>query len=232
MKDQVDLIISDIHAPAQHPDTIKFLYAIRKKYKPQRVKFTGDEINWESISYHEKNPDLPAPKDELEQARKALSPLYDMFPVADLMESNHGSLPFRKALTAGLPSELLISYNEILQAPKGWKWHLKHVFQTKLGPVFMTHGRSSAINKLSQSQGMSAIQGHYHSKAYISYWANEERLCFDMNVGALCDDKSLAMKYGWNSVYKSIIGCGILINGVPYLVPMVLNTKGRWIGRL
>lgn len=227
-----DLIISDLHAPVYHPDTVDFLDAVRAKYKPKRVKITGDEINWESISYHEKSPDLPGGKDELMLARKALKPLYEMFPVADIMESNHGSLPFRKAQTAGLPSELIKSYNDILGAPKGWKWHLNHIFYTKLGPVFMTHGKSPAINKLSQSQGMSAIQGHYHSKAYVSYWANEERLCFDMNVGALCDDKHLAMKYGWNSVYKSIIGCGLLEDGIPRLLPMVLRPNGRWIRKV
>jgi hypothetical protein len=232
MKDEVVLIISDYHAPAQHQDAVDYLSAVKKKYKPQRVKLTGDEINWESISYHEKNPDLPGALDELELAKGALRPLYDMFPVADVMESNHGSLPFRKAMTAGLPSRLIRTYNDILEAPKTWVWHFTHVFQTKLGPVFMTHGKTPAINKLSQSQGMSAIQGHYHSKAYISYWANEERLCFDMNVGAMCDDRHLSMAYCKNNVYKSIVGCGVLVNGVPQLVPMVLNAKGRWIGRL
>lgn len=230
---EVYLIISDLHAYVYHPDTVAFLTAVKKKFKPnQRVKFTGDEVNWEKLSYHEHNPDLPSAKDELYLTRNSLKPIFKLFPNADIMESNHGALPFRKAVTMGIPSELIKPYKDILKAPKGWKWHMNHVFKTKLGPVFMTHGRSPAINKLSQSQGMSAIQGHYHSKSYISYWANEERLCFDMNVGALCDDRHLAMAYGRNSVYKSIIGVGVIINGVPQLVPMVLNKKGRWVGKL
>ena len=229
-KDEIHLIISDIHAPAQHRDTISFLTEIKNKYKPNYVKLTGDEINWESISYHEKNPDLPGAKDELELAREALKPIFKLFPIADIMDSNHGSLPLRKAKTIGLPSELIKSYREILGAPKDWNWHFTHTFSTKLGPVFMTHGKSSVINKLSQNMGMSAIQGHYHSKCYISYWASPIGLYFDMNVGALCDDKHLAMDYGKNSVNKSIVNCGLLVNGIPRLLPMVLNKSGRWIG--
>lgn len=232
MKDQVDLIISDLHAPVYHKDTVDFLTALKKKFNPQRVKLTGDEINWESMSYHEKNPDLPAGLDELTQARKALKPIFELFPVADVMESNHGALPFRKAVTAGMPSEILKSYREILHAPKGWKWHRQHIFDTRMGKVYMTHGKTGAVNKLSQSMSISAIQGHYHSKSYISYWASPAGLFFDMNVGCLADDNHLAMSYGWNSVAKSIIGCGILINGRPQLVPMLLNAKGKWIGKL
>lgn len=232
MKDQVDLIISDLHAPVYHRDTVDFLDAVNRRFKPQRVKLTGDEINWESLSYHEKNPDLPGASDELKASRKALRPIFDMFPKADVMESNHGSLPFRKAQTAGMPSEILKGYREILEAPKGWNWHLHHTFETRIGKVFMTHGKSSAVDKLSKSMAMSCIQGHYHSKAYISYWASPVGLFFDMNVGCLADDTHLAMKYGWNSVHKSIIGCGILINGRPQLVPMLLKSNGRWVRKI
>lgn len=232
MKKEVHLILPDLHAPVYHRDTIAFLALVKKTFKPDYVKCTGDEINWESISYHEKNPNLPGALDELKEARKALKPIYDLFPVVDVMESNHGSLPFRKAQSAGLPDELIKSYNEILKAPKGWKWHLDHTFNTKMGRVYMTHGKSSAVDKLSKSMAMSAIQGHYHSKSYVSYWASPVGLFFDMNVGTLADDKSLAMKYGWNNVNKSILGVGILEDGRPRLIPMLLDKSGRWVGKL
>lgn len=232
MKRQIVLVISDLHAPVYHRDTVDFLDAVKKKFKPNLVKLTGDEINWESISYHEKNPDLPGALDELKAARKSLKPIYEMFPVADVMESNHGALPFRKAVTAGLPSEILKGYREILHAPKGWVWHLDHTFNTPRGKVYMTHGKSGAVNKLSKSMAMSCIQGHYHAKAYISYWASPVGLFFDMNVGCLADDRHLAMKYGWNNVDKSIINVGLLEDGVPRLIPMFLNSRGRWVGKL
>lgn len=226
------LIISDLHAPVYHKDTIDFLSEIKRKFRPDHVKCTGDEINWEKLSYHEHNPDLPGAKDELTLARRALIPIFKLFPECDVMESNHSSLPFRKAMTLGLPTDLIKPYKDILIAPSGWRWHLTHTFMTKLGPVFMVHGKSSSPMVLSKSVGMNAIQGHYHSKAYLSYWSSPVGLFYDMNVGALCDDNSLAMRYMWRNVFTSIMSVGLLQNGVPRLLPMIVNKQNRWIGEV
>ena len=60
------ILISDLHIPFHHPDAIRFLAAIKKKYwakanNPIAVNL-GDELTWSSISYHEKSPALPAPR--------------------------------------------------------------------------------------------------------------------------------------------------------------------------
>jgi hypothetical protein len=101
-----------------------------------------------------------------------------------------------------------------------------------LGFIYFHHGKSSSIEKLSKSMGMSAIQGHYHSKFYISYWASPIGLFWDANAGAFADHKHLAMAYAKNSIAKSIMGCIVIQHGVPQLIPMVLNNKGRWIKRI
>jgi hypothetical protein len=31
---------------------------------------------------------------------------------------------------------------------------------------------------------------------------------------------------------RPIIGCAVIINGLPKLIPMVLNKSGRWIGKI
>ena len=43
--------------------------------------------------------------------------------------------------------------------------------------------------------GMSAVQGHYHTKFLVSWWANPDNLFFAMNVGCLINQKSLAFAY-------------------------------------
>lgn len=78
MKKQVILVIGDLHSPAMHKDTVPFLKAIKKKFKPTEVILTGDEINFESFSYHEHNPDLPGPADELKQGIDSLKPIYKL----------------------------------------------------------------------------------------------------------------------------------------------------------
>ena len=53
-----------------------------------------------------------------------------------------------------------------------------------------------------------------------------------MNVGCLINQKSLAMNYAKNFRTRFILGCGVILNGIPRLLPMVLNNKGKWIGKI
>jgi hypothetical protein len=232
MKNQIDLVIGDLHAPFMHQDAVRFMKAIKAKYKPHNVIFMGDERDGHSDSYHEHDPDLDSSGIELKKAIKQLQPFYKMFPKAVVLESNHGSLFYRKAQTAGIPGAVLKSYREILEAPKGWIWKFDHVLDTHLGKVYFHHGKSSTIEKLSKNLGMSACQGHFHNRFYISYWSSPIGLYWDANAGCLVDHKSRAMAYGKNNLQKGILGCLIIINGVPQLIPMVLNSKGRWTNRL
>jgi len=89
------LCISDQHAPYQHPDTLDFLSAIKKEYKPDCVVNMGDELDWHSISFHDHHPGLYSPKDELETAKIFFKKLHTMFPKMYVLDSNHGSLVFK-----------------------------------------------------------------------------------------------------------------------------------------
>ena len=91
------LCISDQHAPYHHPDTLDFLAALKKEYKPDCVVNMGDELDWHSISFHDHHPGLHSPKDELEIAKVFFKELHKMFPKMHVLDSNHGSLVFRKA---------------------------------------------------------------------------------------------------------------------------------------
>lgn len=231
-KSKVTLIIGDLHAPYMHKDAVRFLAAVKKEYAPNQILFMGDERDGHPDSYHEHDPDLHSSKDELDLAIKQLQPLYKMFSQAIILESNHGSLFYRKALTAGIPGQVLKDYRDVLKAPKGWKWKYHHVLKTALGDVYCHHGKSGSYEKLSKNMGMSAVQGHFHNKFYVCYWSSPNGLYWDANAGCLVDHKSRAMAYGKNNLQKPILGCMLLIDGVPYLLPMILSKKGRWIGKL
>lgn len=232
MKNDVVLCIGDLHAPYMHEDAVKFLISIKKKFKPTSVIFMGDEVDAHATSYHEHDPDLASAGDELKAAIKQLQPLYAAFPNAVVLESNHGSLVYRKALTAGIPSAVLKGYREILHAPKGWTWKYDHTISTELGDVYFHHGKSGTQEKLSKNMAMSACQGHFHNKFYISYWSSPNGLYWDANAGCLVNNRSRAMAYGKNNLQKPIVGCMVIVNGIPQLIPMVLDKKGRWTGRL
>jgi len=232
MKYKSILCISDMHHPYGHPDMVPFLRTLKNRYKFDKVVCIGDEIDGSSWSYHEPHTELPNPGQELEMAIKALQPLYKLFPKMDVLESNHGSLVYRKGITARIPAAAIKSYRDQIQAPKGWNWFESLVVDTPLSPVYFTHGITTTSGKLSNMYSMSACQGHYHAKSQVTWISTPERLRFDMHIGCLIDDKSLAFKYNKLTPIRPIISVGVIINGIGQIIPMVLNRHGRWTGKL
>jgi hypothetical protein len=227
------LVISDLHCPYNHPDTVRFLAALKKKYGPfDYVVSSGDEVDYHAMSFHDSDPDLDSAGKELEKAIEELKPIYKLFPKTTVLESNHGSLVLRKALANGMPRKLFKSYRDILEAPRGWNWTFDLTLKTPLGKVYFHHSKGVNAKKNSQAMGMSFVQGHHHEQMDIQLWGNPNALLFGMTVGCLVDAKALAMAYNKNNLKRPVIGCGLIKNGIPQLVPMVLNKKGRWIGRL
>jgi hypothetical protein len=140
MKYKSILVIPDQHFPYNHPDIIAFLKALKKKFNPDKVINLGDEVDLHAFSFHDKDPELMSPGDELKAAVRRLKPLYELFPEVDVCESNHGSLVYRRGKFAGLPTTVIRSYNDILEAPKGWRWHPEIVLEASDGePIYFCH---------------------------------------------------------------------------------------------
>lgn len=231
--DEKILILSDLHIPYQHPDTIAFLTKIKNKYKPTKVISVGDETDKHALSFHNSDPDLPSAGQELRNAIETLKPLYKLFPVMDLVDSNHGSMVYRKALANGIPKKYIRDYGEVLEAPKTWKWHNTLIFKLSNGQkVFVCHGIKKNGRKLTEQMGMNTIQGHYHTEFNIQYHSSPDQLCWSLQVGCSIDDKSMAFAYNKITPGRPIIGHAIIINGVPHLLPMLLDKKGKWTGYL
>lgn len=209
-----------------------FLKAVKDKYKPTRVILSGDEADFHGISFHDKDNDLDSAGTELTKAINALKPIYSLFPKAEVLESNHGSLVMRKALSTGLSRRYFKSPGEILEAPKGWTWHFDITTTLPNGSKCYFHHSKGKPLKIGQLYGMSHVCGHLHESFDIQYWSTPENLFFAMTVGCLVDKKSLAMAYSKNNAKRPIVGVGLIIDSQPVLVPMVLDGRGRWIGRL
>ena len=225
------LVIPDMHMPYCHPDTWKFLEAVKVKYNPDRVVCLGDEVDHHALSFHDSSPDLDSAGPELNKAINLLQKIYELFPEVDVLESNHGSLVYRKAFAAGIPKNLIIPYRDQIKAPKGWHWHFDLTLKMSNGQsVYFHHGKTGGAGKLSQRQSMCSVQGHFHSKFHVTYWANPTALYWDVHAGCLADSKSIAQEYAKNSIEKGIVGCLMILKGHPHLVPMVLKSNGRWNG--
>lgn len=225
------LLISDMHIPYQHQDTVAFLTAVRAKYKPTRVVCVGDELDKHALSFHDSDPDLASAGDELSNAIAALQPIYALFPNMDLVDSNHGSMVYRKSKAHGIPRKYIRDYGDVLVAPTGWNWHLELLIDIPGGnQLLVHHGLSKDVMKVVAQRGVCVAQGHYHIEFRIGYLGNPNHLLWGINVGCSIDSKSLAFAYDRNNLGRPIIGHGIIIDGLPKLLPMVLDGTGRWIG--
>jgi hypothetical protein len=148
-----------------------------------------------------------------------------MFPVMDLVESNHGSMHLRKAKTHGFSKRYMRTYNEILEVGSGWKWHndlTLDMSEWNVPDVYVHHGKTKRAIMTSKAMSMSHVCGHYHESFGIEYWANPKGLYFGMNAGCLIDDKKLAFSYNKIFPHRPIIGTAVIIEGVPVLEAMKL----------
>lgn len=222
------LFISDMHIPYHHPGLLPFLAGLKLRYNPTRIICLGDELDKHALSYHDSDPDLMSAGDELRASLPVIAELHKMFPEMDIIDSNHGSMVWRKAKTHGIPRHYIKSYNDVLQVGDGWVWHndltivLPETDTLPEQKVYIHHGKSSEAIKTSQAMSMSHVCGHFHESFGIKYWANPNGLFFAVNAGCLIDDDNYAFAYNNVNLKRPIIGTVLIIDGVPVLEAMPL----------
>ena len=229
------LVMPDLHAPYHHKDALDFIRAVRDKYIPDLVVNLGDEVDNHALSFHDSDPNLKSASGELAAARLVIKELHDIFPSKLICHSNHGSLHYRRAKAHGIPVEYLRTYREILFPTGGganWDWNYSHTVLTDLGPVHFKHQCSGPAVNAAAHEGCNVIVGHNHGSFEVSYKASRQRLYYGATVGCLIDRTALAFAYGKETGNKPMLGAMMIVNGVPNLIPMVIDTDGNWIGTL
>ncbi len=223
------LVISDMHHPYSHPDVVSFLAALKKKYEPTRVICLGDEIDCHAMSFHDSDPDLMSAGDELQEAIKCLQPIYKLFPEVDIIDSNHGSMSYRKGKAHGIARKYLKDYADVLDAPDGWKWDHDLMITLPTGnKCYFHHGLAKNVMKVVAARGTCVVQGHFHENFEIGYLGNPQSLLWGCTAGCLIDHKSMAFAYNRTNLGRPIIGMMGIFAGQPKLLPMVLTSRGRW----
>lgn len=229
-KQSVVLAIPDLHCPFQHQDALAFLCAVRDKFAPQTIVCLGDEIDAHALSRYPKDPNGYSAGQEMSKAREALMPFYREFPNVLVCESNHTVRAHKKAFEAGIPSSFLHHISTILNAPDGWSWKSRH----EVDGVLYIHGdagKSGAYAHINYVKAFkrSIVIGHIHSYAGVNYEGN----LFGMNAGCLIDVEAYCFAYAKHMPISVNLGCGLIIDGKEaHFLPMHLDDKGRWTGRL
>lgn len=229
------LVIGDLHEPYTHPDAYDFLRTVRDEYCPDIVVQIGDETDGHAISFHDSSPELDSAGVELEKAKLGLEKLHDLFPNMLLCDSNHGSLVYRRAKAHGLPVQFIKKYRDILfpeHGAPGWSWGDAWDLNTPLGTVRFQHQVSGDLLLNAAHERKSMVIGHFHGKLDIQYAASSTALYFGAHCGCLIDNKSLAFAYGKLSRSKPILGCMVITDGCPQIIPMLLDDTGRWCSRV
>lgn len=228
------LVIPDQHMPYHHPDMIPFLTAVSECFEPDLVVNLGDELDHHALSFHDSDPNLDSAGTELARALPAVKELADLFPQMLVCHSNHGSMTFRKAKAHGIPVQYLKRYREVLfpdGGGEGWSWAFAWRIRTELGHVLFKHQSSGILGDAAHNQANLCV-GHSHGNFSIEYAASSAHLYWGMYSGCLIDKDSLAFAYGKHTQRKPVLGCSVILRGRPMLIPMILNSDGRWVGSL
>lgn len=220
------LAIGDTHEPFSHRDSFEFIKTVYKKFKPHTTILVGDELDHHSFSFHEKEVDEAfSPAEELEKGIELLQRYYKLVPNALVCESNHGSLIYRKAKFHGMPRSVFKSYNDLLKTPK-WRWNDRFLIDN----IQFVHQVNGNLLMAARTIGRSVVQGHFHTKMGFEYFSMEDRTIFAGFTGCLIDRDQYAFNYAKANVLKPALGCMIIEDGMPSIIPMILDDKGRWEG--
>lgn len=226
--------IPDQHAPYEHPDMLAFIGAVADAFPIDLWVNAGDEGDYHGLSFHDSDPNLDSAGVELEKTRARLRPLRDLVPNQLVCNSNHGSMVYRKAKHHGIPVQAIRRYRDILfpdDGAPGWSWADYWFVNTPLGVVKFQHQSANPVAEAAHER-CNLVVGHNHSKFCIEYAASSDYLYYAVTGGCLIDQSSMAFAYGKHFSKKPIIGCTVILEGKPMLIPMVLNSAGRWIGHL
>lgn len=210
------LVVGDLHLPFGHKDYFNHCKKVYEDYSCDTVVFIGDIIDNHYSSYHQSDPDGMGGGDELELAISQVAEWYNEFPNAHVTIGNHDRMASRKAFSASLPKAWVKTYNEVLNTPK-WQW----VTDVVIDNVRYVHGEGGTARTRVKLDGISTVQGHLHTQAYVEYVIGyNKRSIFGMQVGCGMDEKSYAMAYA-KAGKSPAVACGVVLEGeTGVVIPM------------
>lgn len=220
------LVIGDPHEPFCKDGYLEFCREMQEQYDCGTVIHIGDAVDNHAISYHEKDVDGMSAGTEFNLAKQKMKRWYHTFPEVRVCIGNHDALPFRKVFSAGLPKEWLKSYEELLEAPKSWKWDFVHqhegvIYQHGTG----LSGEMASINAARENR-QSTVIGHLHTVCNTRFLASYKDVIFGCSVGCGIDHSKYAFVYGRENTRKPVLACSVVLEGkTPINLLMPLNKK-------
>jgi len=210
------LVIGDSHIPYEKEGYLEFCKQQYDQFNCDTVIHIGDLIDSHSTSRHPSVPEAYSPGNELLYTIHKLRDWYNTFPNMKVVIGNHDARVNRIASEAKIAAKWLKDYNQVLEVPN---WEFSEYYETN--ELLFTHGTGTsgmgAAYKRALNVGKNVIIGHLHSESSIIYHKLPNTTIFGMIVGCGVDEHSYGMNYAKNAPKKSIISCGLILEGQPLI---------------
>ena len=186
----------------------------------------GDEVDQYFGSLFDKSPEAShTANSEIAASVEKLKEWYATFPLMKLCTSNHGSRWQRKALAAQIPSQMMRLYQEVIQAPPGWKWQ-KNWRVPEKRPFLVEHGDDWGGQyphvQAVMHNGLSVVMGHHHSLFGCEYIKTTGIDAWGAVSGCLIDFEQYAFEYARNSKRKPKLGVIVVADQGKIAIPIPL----------
>ncbi len=214
------------HAPYHHKDSLDFLRDINDFYQPDRVVHLGDILDIYSVSDYPKDiSHKDTWTDELKKGRKFVQDLAKIFPVLDMMDSNHDSRAYKKSRVSGIPREFLVKYMDVIGAPEGWKLkpELRLTVDSTRDHWLFAHIKNGGALQCAKALNTSVCLGHQHTKFSCAAFDNGRKTIWGVESGCLISDKGSPFKYNKTQTGRPIQGAFMILSGTP--IPLPIEVK-------
>lgn len=221
---KVLFVLGDIHIPYmswkainQVADDIKRAQDAGDEVKVVQV---GDLLDMRAWSRWPKDAESENAQREWDNAEIELEKLNKLIPQMHIIFGNHDRRIATRASESQMPRQLVKTLDHYFDFP-GWKWHAG-TDPLIINDVMVLHGDEttySSAGHLATKYGRSVVYGHTHRMS-LEYMALFDKKYWGMNVGWLGDVQQTAFNYSRQSPGKYQLGYGVVVDGIPMLVPL------------
>lgn len=223
-KSRIIFVLPDMHLPwgdwGAIEEVAEEIGIAKRRGDDVTVVQLGDLIDARAWSKYPKGPSDENAQQEWDEAEEAMERLYDLIPEMNILLGNHDERFAKKATESQLPRQLVRTLDEYFSFD-GWVWHTAEI-PLEIDGIAFIHGDNFPIPTPTTAAlrlGQSVCYGHSHS-GHLSYVVTFKRRLFSLNCGWLGDESKSAFNYARKSPNRSFKGYGVIIDGVPHLVPL------------
>lgn len=180
----------------------------------------GDLNDQHTLGRFDPEPDARGTCEELEAARDFNKKLAKLFQHMTITLGNHDTRVIKRMKKVGIPSAFYKDLAEVYGAPASWKY----TDEITINGIRFFHGDGfsgpSAALKAAELYRQSVMIGHVHAAAGVAYSTGTKDSIWGACSGCLVDNAALAFAYGKTCVRKPVLGASVVVDGVPYFIPM------------